>query len=136
MTLPAPTLPYHADSLAERLRAGDAEALVRLADATFGRALAVARSLGADERTAERVVLDAYVSLWCARAETPADGRLEAWVFTAVGALVAPVEREPGRVARGWAGVVRAVGAAWRRLGAPTGTARRAATARGCAGLA
>ncbi|GLC27023.1 hypothetical protein [Roseisolibacter agri] len=126
------------DSLAARLRAGDAAALARLADATYGRALAVARPLTPDEASAERAVLDAYVALWFARREAPTDdARLDAWVLAAVG-RVATRPPVPSRRSSGLAATVR------RRLDALCAWAaslrgRRAPaapTARGCAGLA
>jgi hypothetical protein len=123
--LPAPPSP---DAVAARLRAGDAAALARLADATYARALAVARSLGADEARAERAVLDAYVRLWFARAEAPADERLEAWVVASVGAVLAPRRAAPPA----WRVRLRAAAArVAHRLREP-----RAPAARGCAGLA
>lgn len=106
MTAPA-SLP-HPDSLALRLRAGEGAALARLADATYGRALAVARSLTPDEARAERAVLDAYVALWVARREAPADERLEAWVLAQVGRTLAP---RPAR--RAWAAALRRAISAW-----------------------
>ncbi len=86
------TSPAHPqpDALALRLRAGDGAALARLADATYARALAVARALTPDGAAAERAVLDAYVSLWVARREAPADAQLETWVLAQVGRGLAP----------------------------------------------
>ena len=78
------------DSLALRLRAGDGAALARLADATYARALTVARALTPDAAAAERAVLDAYVALWVARREAPADAQLESWVLAQVGRALAP----------------------------------------------
>ena len=125
------------DSLAARLRAGDAAALARLADATYGRALAVARPLTPNEASAERAVLDAYVALWFARREAPTDdARLDAWVLAAVGRVATgrPVaRRRPGVAAtvRHRLQALRAWAASLRGRRAPA-----APTARGCAGLA
>jgi hypothetical protein len=126
------------DSLAARLRAGDAAALARLADTTYARGLAVARTLTPNEAAAERAVLDAYVALWFARREAPDDARLEAWVLAAVGRAVTPATpvRRPSvgsRVVR----FVRRRRVAFRAWAASLGgRGRRAPQARGCAGLA
>jgi 23S rRNA G2069 N7-methylase RlmK/C1962 C5-methylase RlmI len=120
----------HPDSTAARLRAGDAAALARLADATYPRALAVARSLAADEAGAERAVLDAYVALWVAREEAPGDEQLEAWVLAAVADALAARAPGPGARLRAWAGRVA------RSVRARTVRGRSVAPARGCAGLA
>jgi hypothetical protein len=126
-TLPArPAL----DSLALRLRAGDGAALARLADATYARALAVARSLTPDVALAERAVLDAYVALWIARREAPGDDQLEAWVLAQVGRTLAP------RPAAGrWTDALRHTLAGWVGAWRAQRRARMAARAR-CAGLA
>jgi hypothetical protein len=128
----------HLHSLAARLRAGDAAALARLADATYARGLAVARTLTPTEAAAERAVLDAYVALWFARREAPDDARLEAWVLAAVGRAVAPraAVRRPSVAARA-AWVVRRRIVTFRAWAASLGgRGRRAPQARGCAGLA
>ena len=131
--------PPHPDSLAARLRAGDAAALARLADATYARGLAVARPLTPDEASAERAVLDAYVALWFARREAPDDARLDAWVLAAVG-RAATAHRAPRRTGGRLARAVRHRLAALRAWAASVGGgARRPAgrpAARGCAGLA
>jgi len=133
----------HPDSLAARLRAGDAAALARLADATYARGLAVARPLTSDEASAERAVLDAYVALWFARREAPDDARLDAWVLAAVG-RAATSQRAPrparGRLARAVHHRLATLRAWVASLGggAPRPATRPAtrAAARGCAGLA
>lgn len=130
------TRPPHPDSLAARLRAGDAAALARLADATYARGLAVARTLTPDEASAERAVLDAYVALWFARGEAPDDARLDAWVLAAVGraATPRPAPRRPER--RVAASVARRLTALRAWAASLGGRARRAPAARGCTGLA
>jgi hypothetical protein len=119
------------DSLALRLRAGDGAALARLADATYARALAVARALTPDASAAERAVLDAYVALWLVRREAPADAQLESWVLAQVGRALAP---RPA--ARPWTTTLRLAlrgrsEAVWELL-----RARRAAARARCPGLA
>lgn len=127
----------HPDSLAARLRAGDAAALARLADATYARGLAVARPLTPDEASAERAVLDAYVALWFARREAPRDdARLDAWVLAAVG-RVATRGVSTRRASGGLLATIRCRLQAIRAWAAsPGGRGRRAPAARGCAGLA
>ena len=128
--------PPHPDSLAARLRAGDAAALARLADATYARGLAVARALTPDEAAAERAVLDAYVALWFARGAAPDDARLDAWVLAAVGraATPRPARRRPER--RVAASVGRRLTALRAWAASLGGRGRRVPAARGCAGLA
>lgn len=69
-------------SLPDRLRGGDAAALLELAHATHPRALAVARvsDWSADP---ESLLLDAYVALWLRRADAP-DAGVEAWALAEV----------------------------------------------------
>ena len=72
-------------SLPDRLRRGDAAALLELAHATHGRALAVVRAAGWTGRgnDPEALLLDAYVALYFRRAEAPDDGA-EAWALAEV----------------------------------------------------
>ena len=125
----SPTLPA-LDSLALRLRAGDGAALARLADVTYARALAVARSLTPDPAAAEQAVLDSYVALWVARREAPGDERLEAWVLAQVGRALAP---RPA--AAPWTAALRRTIRTWADALPALRRARVAARAR-CAGLA
>ena len=86
-----PTLP-------DRLRRGDATALLELAHATHPRALAVARA-SSWGRDPESLLLDAYVALWLRRADAPAAGT-EGWALAEVLAYCArreSVHREAGR---------------------------------------
>src|ERR687890_655368 len=78
-------------SLPDRLRGGDATALLELAHATHPRALAVARASGWSDDP-ESLLLDAYVALWLRRASAPAGtagGAAEAWALAEVVAYCA-----------------------------------------------
>src|SRR5688500_12941977 len=83
-----PTLP-------DRLRGGDATALLELAHATHARALAVARA-SSWGRDPEALLLDAYVALWLRRADAPAAGA-EGWALAEVLAYCARHERSAQR---------------------------------------
>ena len=119
------------DTLARRLRAGDGAALARLADATYARALAVARALTPDGATAERAVLDAYVALWVARREAPPDAQLESWVLAQVGRALAPTP-----VSRSWLARLRQAWHDGYDAARDQLRARRAAVRARCPGLA
>ena len=118
------------DSLALRLRAGEGAALARLADATYARALAVARALTPDGAAAERAVLDSYVALWAVRREAPGDAQLESWVVAQVGRTLAPP------VSRSWTTTLRQLLHGWSHAGRAMLGARRAAARARCPGLA
>jgi hypothetical protein len=90
-------------TLTDRLRGGDATALLELAHATHPRALAVARA-SAWSDDPESLLLDAYVALWLRRADAPAAGA-EAWALAEVLAYCAR-RAARRRTRRGvWAGV-------------------------------
>ena len=120
-----------ADSLARRIRADDALALARLVDLTYGRCLAVARTLHPDDSSAERAVLDGYLALWLSRQTIPAsadDAALAAWLAAALVASAPGVRPAPTPRWRGWLRRAALVGpaarAAVRRLAALRATAR------------
>ena len=134
------------DRFPDRLRRGDATALLELAHATYGRALAVARAEGWPDDP-EALLLDAYVALWLRRADAP-DALTEQWALTEVLAYGAERSaarerarrRRPGVVERAgaWSAARLAAGAravrgvvAWAR-----GAARGAAAVPGTAGSA
>ena len=103
------TLLSSPSSLPERLRRGDAAALLEIAHVTHGRALAVVRAAGwSDKRPGgeregadpEALLLDAYVALYFRRAEAPDEGA-EAWALAEV---LAYCERRSVRGGRGTGG--------------------------------
>ena len=74
-----------AESLIERLRAGDEDALAELYDAASRRAFGIAYQVLEDGAGAEDVVQDAFVEFWTAADRLdPARGRPEALLFTIV----------------------------------------------------
>jgi hypothetical protein len=81
--------------LSDRLRRGDAAALLELAQATHGRALAVVRAAGKAE-DAEGLLLDAYVALYLRRADVP-DTRADEWALAEVLAYCAQRTGAAGR---------------------------------------
>ena len=103
------TLLSSPSSLPERLRRGDAAALLEIAHVTHGRALAVVRAAGWSDELAggeregadpEALLLDAYVALYFRRAEAPDEGA-EAWALAEV---LAYCERRSVRAGRGTGG--------------------------------
>jgi hypothetical protein len=106
---PETTMSTLLSSLPERLRRGDAAALLEIAHATHGRALAVVRAAGwSDDRPdgeregtdPEALLLDAYVALYFRRAEAPDEGA-EAWALAEV---LAYCEQRAMRGGRGTGG--------------------------------
>jgi hypothetical protein len=104
-------VPPSPSTLPERLRRGDAAALLEIAHATHGRALAVVRAAGWSERRSgeegwgtdtdpEGLLLDAYVALYFRRADVPDDGA-EAWALAEV---LAYCERRAALDGRGTGG--------------------------------
>jgi hypothetical protein len=116
--MPHPTLP-------DRLRAGDATALLELAHATHPRALAVARASGWSDDP-ESLLLDAYVALWLRRGDAPGVAP-EAWALGEVVAYCAAhAPRRTSRAPRGrWSAARRAVARACAYLVRPPHRARR-----------
>ena len=126
-------MPPALSSLPDRLRGGDATALLELAHATHRRALAVARASGWSDDP-ETLLLDAYVALWLRRADVP-DGAAaaEGWALAEVLAYGArdAARRESRRA--GWRAACRA---AWAAGAAIAGRVLARALARAVAHLA